>query len=78
MSEVPIESDQCSIFREADIENPIVSRTAELLLVDGRDVMPALAEEGYPAPADVLIDFNLHSAGSTGTGMMRSRAASAP
>jgi hypothetical protein len=37
-----------------------------------------LPQEIDAASADVFIDLEFHSAGSTGTGMMHSRAASAP
>jgi hypothetical protein len=41
-------------------------------------VKAVLLEKLNAAAADILIDLELHSAGSTGTGMIRSRAASAP
>jgi hypothetical protein len=40
--------------------------------------LTGLPQEVDAASADVLIDFDFHTAGSTGSGIIRSRDASAP
>jgi hypothetical protein len=60
------------------MKDTIIRRTAKSLLPNRRYVMSVVTQKTYAADADVLINFNFHSAGSTGTGMTRSRAASAP
>src|SRR3972149_8161456 len=78
LAEVAIQCDQGSAFRNASLEDDSVRCAAKPLLPHVRHVMAALPQEFDAAAAAVLIDLDLHSAGSSGTGMIRSRAASAP
>ncbi len=78
MPEVTIKCDQCALFGYAGLEDRIIRGAAKVLLVDCCDIMPVIAQKTGTAVADIFIKFKPHSAGSTGTGMTRSRAASAP
>ena len=53
-----------------------VAGTTEPLVKHRRYVVAGGFEQPLPAPANVLVEFELHAA--CGTGMMRSRVASAP
>lgn len=78
MTEIPVERDQCSRLRNARFKEAFVGATAELLIVNGADVVSKATQKIGARPADIFIKLNSHSAGSTGTGIIRSRAASAP
>ena len=78
MPEVPIQGDQYSPFTDTCLKDQLIERTGKAFIVNGRDVMTSPPEKANAAIADILINFDFHSAGSTGTGMMRSLAASAP
>jgi len=78
VAEVAIKRNERSALRNAGLEHHGVGGPAKPLLQDAHHVMAVLPQEFDTASADVLIDLDIHSAGSTGTGMIRSRDASAP
>src|SRR5262245_49999855 len=78
LSEITIHRNKRAAFSDTGLKNTLVSRTGQSLLSYGHDIMAALFQHGDAAAADVLVDLDPHSAGSTGTGITRSRAASAP
>ena len=76
--EVAIKRNQGAALGDTDLKDAMVGTAAKSLLANGRYVMAAVTQEIDAADANVLIGLDFHSAGSTGTGMTRSRAASAP
>ncbi len=60
------------------MEDVLIRGAAKALFSNGRYIVTAPAKKIDATDTDILIDLDLHSAGSTGTGMMRSLAASAP
>ena len=77
LTEIAIERDQCAPLGRANFKS-LISRAGEPLLGGSHDIMTSLSQKTHPASADVLIDLDFQGAGSTGTGMTRSRDASAP
>jgi hypothetical protein len=78
LAEVVVEGDQHPSLIAADGEQRLVGRTAHAFVVDRRDVVPGGAQQLGTTAAEVLVELEFHAARSCGTGMMRSRAASAP
>jgi len=76
MAEVAIEGNQGTALDDANVEKVVVGTARESLFTDSRYIVSALAQEGDARGADVFINFDPHD--STGTGMTRSRVASAP
>lgn len=78
LPEIAIQGDEGAPFGHADVEHDAVGFATKALVVHADRIMAALAQKLDTASADILIDLELHPADSTGTGMIRSRAASAP
>ena len=76
MAEITVEGNQRTALGGANVEEFVVGATLKFLLADSRYVVPVFAQETDAGGADVFIDFDPHD--STGTGITRSRAASAP
>jgi len=78
LTEVAIECDQRAGFRNASLKHNLVRCAGKPLLANGHHVLTGLPQEVDAASADVLIDLDFHTADSTGSGIIRSRDASAP
>jgi hypothetical protein len=78
VSEIAIHSHQDTGFVGTSPIDALINRSRQPLLTNSHNVMATLLQDGHAAAADILVGFDFHAAGSTGTGMMRSRAASAP
>ena len=76
MPEVTIKCDQRATFGDANFEETIVRAATKSLVVNGRYVVSAFAQKTNADYSNVLINLDPHD--STGTGITRSRAASAP
>lgn len=76
MPEVTIKRNQRASFGNANFKEAIIRAAAKSLLVDGRHVVSAFAQKINADGSNVFINLDPHD--STGTGMTRSRAASAP
>jgi hypothetical protein len=70
MAEIAIERDECPPFPNAHIKNVDVRCTTKPLLANRQNVMTARAKKAHTRAADILIDLNLYTAGSIGTGMI--------
>jgi hypothetical protein len=78
LTEIVIERYEHSSFCDTDLENPLVRRALEFLIANCQDVAASLPEQVYAAAADILVCLDLQAAGSVDTGIILSRAASAP
>lgn len=78
LTEIAVEGNQHSVFAGAHLEQRLVARAAEVLVADGHCIVAGSLEEFPAAPADLLVELDLHATRSIGTGTIRSRAASAP
>ena len=78
LAEVTIQGDQRASLALAGGEYHFVGGATQPFFNNGCDVMASLAEKRHRAAAEVLVGLEPHSAGSTGSGMILSREASAP
>jgi len=78
MAEAAIQGDECAPFACAYREQRLVARTPQALLMHGHDIMPGLNQQPFAAKPQILVELQLHAEVFVGTGMMCSRAASAP
>ncbi len=78
MAEVAVRGDKGSTLGTADSEDAFVGFAREALVPDPHDVMTGRSQELDFSEAEILVDLELHGAVFVGTGMMFSRAASAP
>ena len=76
MSEVSIKRDQRASFGNANLKEAVICAATKSLVVNGSYVMPAFTQKTNADSSNVLINLDPHD--STGTGITRSRAASAP
>ncbi len=76
MSEVSIKRDQRANFCNANLKEAVICAATKPLVVDCSYVVPAFTQETNADCSNVLINLDPHD--STGTGITRSRAASAP
>jgi len=76
MSEVTIKRNQRASFGNANFKEAIICAATKSLVVDGSYVVPTFAQKTNADCSNVLINLDPHD--STGTGITRSRAASAP
>src|SRR3972149_7273547 len=78
MTKIVIQSNQCTSFFHNRIENNIIRLSSESFFTNSFYIMPGSSEQFQPSFTDVLIQLEFHADVSVGTGMIRSRAASAP
>jgi hypothetical protein len=78
LAEIAIECDERSPLSRAYLEQFLVGDTVKTLVLHGHHIMAACLQELQATVSDVLVKLELHATRSVGTGMMRSRAASAP
>ena len=78
LPEVAVQRHQHAAFRRARLKQSFVGGAGQALLPNGHRVVTGLPQDDRAASADIFIDFYLQAAGSTETGITRSRAASAP
>ena len=75
LAEITIEGDESSRLSRANLEQPFVTDSVQMLIPYGHHIMSGCREKLQATAADVLVKLELHA---TGIGMTRSRAASAP
>ncbi len=78
MTEVAIQSNERPPLVDTHVKNFVIGGAAEPLVADSHYVVTVIAQQSYCARANILINFDFHTAGSGGTGIIRSRVASAP
>jgi hypothetical protein len=78
LAKVAIQRDQRAAFRDASPKYDLVCGTGKPLFADGHRVVASLPQKIDAADADILVDLDPHIPGSTGSGIIRSREASAP
>src|SRR3954468_18192588 len=78
LAEVAIEGDERSPLSRTYLERFLVGDTVKTLFPHGHRIMAACLQQLQATASDVLVELELHATRSVGTGMMRSRAASAP
>jgi len=78
LAEIMIQGDQRSTLARTNLEQPLVSSSAQALVPDGHHIVTGRLQKVQTAPADVLVELELHAYSATGTGTMRSRDTSAP
>jgi len=64
--EVEVEGDKAATFLAAVFDQVAVFRAGQHLLENGADIMPRRSEDFRAAVAEVLIELELHAAGSSG------------
>ena len=78
MPEVVVERYERQCFRRAHREELLVRGADQPFVPDRSDIMSCNAEQLGAALPDVLVEFDSQATWAVGTGMIRSRAASAP
>jgi hypothetical protein len=78
LSEIMVERDENASFARACLEQSFVLGAAEALVAHGHHVVARRFEQLPSAASNVFVELELHARPVIGTGMMRSRAASAP
>jgi len=73
-----IQRDERAFFRCACLKQRFILCATQSLISDCRHVVAGRPQKLNTSLADVFIKLELHATFSVGTGMMRSRAASAP
>src|SRR3974390_1150833 len=77
-AEIPIERNQRSALSRTNLEQFLVVDAVKVLIPHSHHVMAGRFEELQATTPNVFIKLDLHATESTGTGIVRSRAASAP
>src|SRR6266404_9068569 len=78
LAKIAIQCDERSAFALADLEQPLVRRPTQPLTDGCNGIVAGSAEQIGCAPAEIPVELKLHATFSVGTGITRSRAASAP
>ena len=78
LTEVPVERNENTLLSTAGLIQILIPNPAHALICNRRYVVTSDRQCLAPKLAEILVELEFHSAGVTGTGMMRSRAASAP
>lgn len=78
VAEVAVQGDQGSLFRRTRFQNSGISGSSETLVPNPDRIMSDRLEELEFLPAEILVELELHGVRFAGTGMILSRAASAP
>jgi hypothetical protein len=78
LAKIAIQCDERSAFAPAYFEQRLVRRPSQPLIGDRDGIVAGSEDQIGRAPAEILVELELHAAFSLGTGMTHSRAASAP
>ena len=78
VAELRIERDETPAIVAANLNEPLVIGSLQLLLRDGGDVMTGNSKRFAVTLADVLVELDLQESRTIGTSMYRSRLISAP
>jgi hypothetical protein len=78
LAKIAIQCYKRSVFAPAHFTECLVGRPAQPLTDDCEGIVAGGADQISRAPAEILVELKFHAAFSVGTGMTRSRAASAP
>jgi len=78
MSEIMVQRNKCPLLSGTDFEQALIRDSAHSLVRYRRYVMARCTQQLLAAVANVFVEFEPHTALSSGTDMIRSRAASAP
>lgn len=78
MGKVEIQRDEHTVLGDHGRENVFVACSCQALFANGNRVVTGPAKKLDPVAANILVELELHPLVPIGTGMMRSRAASAP
>ncbi len=78
LTKITIQCDERSALAPADFKQYLVRRSAQPLTGNRNSIVAGSADQIGRAPAEILVELEFHAAVSAGTGMICSRAASAP
>jgi hypothetical protein len=78
LREVAVQRDEGASLSNTGLKYDFICGTRETLLANSHGVVTRSSQEIDSSGADVLVCLKPHSAGSTGSGIIRSRDASAP
>lgn len=73
-----IQRNERTLFIRADPEDNLVGFPTQRFLANRGDIVPGGTKKERLSIAEILVKFESHDTLSVGTGMIRSRAASAP
>jgi len=77
LAEIAVKGYENTAFRRANLEDSLIGRTRKPLIANRRDIVSPLRQQLAATRANVLVELDLHAAGFTLTGTIRSRAISA-
>jgi hypothetical protein len=78
LAKIAIQRDEGSAFTRAHFKQCLVRRPSQALADHCNDIVAGSADQIGRAPAEILVKLESYAAFSVGTGMTRSRLASAP
>lgn len=77
LAEIAVEGYENATLRGTNLEDFLIGRARKPLIANRGNIVSPLGQEFAAARADVLVELDLHAAGFTLTGTIRSRAISA-
>jgi len=78
LAKIPVQGNQRSPLALADFEDPLVRGPSQPLLDCRNDIVAGSADQIAGGATEIFVELELHATFSVGTGITRSRAASAP
>jgi hypothetical protein len=78
LAKIMVQRDEGALFGNRRLEDPFIVFTSQSFLSNRLNVMADGFQKGLSPATNVFIQFKFHAPVSVGTGMIRSRAASAP